>query len=138
MKYITVAAAIMLVCGTAVTAHAQTARTLDDAVQPAKAAPVVEAAAARPSGETQAALDTVGGAWDRAAFDSPSKPSQYRVYGRNGFVTSGPQYNAMVESIREAVSDVDRGRDHAAAIHIDRAQELLTDSAPSERMLASR
>jgi hypothetical protein len=30
--------------------------------------------------------------WDRAGFTAPSKPSQYRVYGRAGHVTDGPGY----------------------------------------------
>jgi len=63
--------------------------------------------------------------WDRAGFVTPSKPSQYRVYGRNGYMTSGPGYNAMVALIRAAVNDAREARDRDAATKIASAKALL-------------
>jgi len=66
--------------------------------------------------------------WDQAGFSPPSKPAQYRVYGRNGFVTSGPGYNAMVSLIRSASADSRAGRDRDAALKADKARGLLAAS----------
>jgi hypothetical protein len=66
--------------------------------------------------------------WDRAGFIAPSKPGQYRVYGRNGYVTSGPGYSAMVSLIRSAVNDTRNGRDRDAAAKIAKARSLLAAS----------
>jgi hypothetical protein len=63
--------------------------------------------------------------WDQAGFSTPSKPSQYRVYGRNGHVTNGGGYNYMVSLIRSAVSNVREGRDRDAAAEIAEAGRLL-------------
>ena len=63
--------------------------------------------------------------WDQAGFDTPSKPSQYRVYGRNGHVTNGEGYNHMVSLIRSAVSNVRDGRTRDAATEIAEARHLL-------------
>jgi hypothetical protein len=67
------------------------------------------------SGASAAALQALFKEWDRAGFLPPSKPAQYRVYGRDGYVTSGPQYNYMVSLIRAAVADSRAGRDRAKA-----------------------
>jgi hypothetical protein len=53
--------------------------------------------------------------WDQAGFSTPSKPSQYRVYSRNGHVTNGGSYNYMVSLIRSAASDIREGRTGDAA-----------------------
>jgi hypothetical protein len=63
--------------------------------------------------------------WDRAGFTTPSKPSQYRVYGRDGHVTDGPGYNAMTSLIRAAMRDSRLGHEREALIAIARAQALL-------------
>lgn len=63
--------------------------------------------------------------WDRAGFDAPSKPGQFRVYGRNGYVTSGPGYNSMVMLIRAAVGDAREGRDQEALAKIAKVRSLL-------------
>jgi hypothetical protein len=63
--------------------------------------------------------------WDRAGFATPSKPSQHRVYGRDGHVTDGPGYYAMVSLIRSAMRDARLGHEHEALAEIGRAQTLL-------------
>lgn len=63
--------------------------------------------------------------WDRAGFITPSKPSQYCVYGRDGYVTDGPGYNAMVSLIRAAMRDARLGHERKAMTEIARAQALL-------------
>jgi hypothetical protein len=63
--------------------------------------------------------------WDRAGFTAPSKPSQYRVYGRDGHMADGPGYNAMVSLIRTAMRDSRLGHEREALIAIARAQTLL-------------
>jgi hypothetical protein len=65
---------------------------------------------------------------DYAGFNAPSKPGQYRVYGRDGHVTSGPGYNTMVSLIRTAAYDVRNGKDHHAATEIAKARSLLAAS----------
>jgi hypothetical protein len=52
-----------------------------------------------------AQLDALGAEWDRIGFSPPSKPGQFRVYGRDGHVTDGPGYNTMVSLIRSAAID---------------------------------
>lgn len=77
-------------------------------------------------------------AWDRAGFTAPSKPSQYRVYGRDGYVTDGPGYNAMVSLIRAAMRDVRLGHEQEALAEIGRAQALLgRGTSTSNRQVAS-
>ena len=77
------------------------------------------------SGASAAALQALLQDWDRAGFLPPSKPAQYRVYGRNGYKTSGPGYNFMVAQIRAAVADSRVGRDRAALAKIATAKSLL-------------
>jgi hypothetical protein len=99
--------------------------------------PVSAAFKARPQTETTvASLAALLADWDRAGFNPPSKPSQYRVYGRNGYVISGPGYNMMVSLLRSAVREADQGRDRAAAAHIAQARGLLTSVAPSTTTVA--
>ena len=77
------------------------------------------------SGTTVAALNNLLAEWDSAGFMPPSKPSQYRVYGRNGYVTTGPDYNTMVSLIRAASIEIKEGRDNEASTKIARARDLL-------------
>jgi hypothetical protein len=86
MKYIMLAAVTAFAVGTALTAHAQNQPFPDRAVQPASPA----------IGSSVASLTALFAEWDRAGFTAPSKPGQYRVYGRDRYVTSGPGYNTMV------------------------------------------
>lgn len=134
MKYAIVAAVTALVAGAAATAHAADPGSLRDAAPsgavPAASAPAA-ASAGQASGGNQVALSALLADWDRAGFNSPSKPGQYRVYGHNGYVTSGPGYDAMVASIRSAVTDAQRGDDRQAAEHIAQARSLLASLTPS-------
>ena len=74
---------------------------------------------------SSAALSALLRDWDRADFSAPSKPSQSRVYGRDGYVTSGPGYNAMVVLIRSAISEAREGHDQEAFAMIAKVRTLL-------------
>jgi hypothetical protein len=115
MKYIVLAAVTASAVGTAVTAHAEIQPFPDSAARP------VYAGAG--SGATALFAER-----DRAGFNAPSKPGQYRVYGRDGYVTSGPGYNTMVSLIRTATNDVRNGKDHDAPTEIAKARSLLAAS----------
>jgi hypothetical protein len=79
-----------------------------------------------PSGSSAAALQALVADWERLGLSPPSKPAQHRVYGRDGYVTSGPQYNAMVSLIRSATADSRGRRDQDALTKIAKVQSLLT------------
>jgi hypothetical protein len=132
MKYIMLAAVTALAVGTAVTADAENERPRYIAAQPAKLAATPEVArstyAAAESSATS--LTALLAEWDQARFDTPSKPSQYRVYGRNGYVTSGPGYTAMASLIRSAVNASREGRVRDAETDIAHASSLLAASNP--------
>jgi hypothetical protein len=131
MKYTVLAAVAALVAGTAATAHAENARPGYGATQSANSdtSSVVASKAYREIGSNAASLEALLAEWDQAGFNPPSKPAQYRVYGRNGYVTSGPGYNTIVSQIRSAVNDARQGRDRAEATDIARARSLLAGSA---------
>jgi hypothetical protein len=78
-----------------------------------------------PSGGSASALHALVVDWERIGFNLPSKPAQYRVYGRDGYVTSGPQYNIMVSLIRSAAADSRAGRDQDALTKIAKVRSLL-------------
>lgn len=118
MKYIVLAAVTAFAVGTAVTAHAENQPSPDRAAPPAYSG----------VGSGMASLTTLLAEWDRAGFNAPSKPGQYRVYGRDGYVTSGPGYNHMVSLIRTAANDVRNGKDQDAATKIAEARRLLAAS----------
>lgn len=118
MKYIVLAAVTVFTMGTAATAHAKNQRSPDSAAQPAYSG----------AGSSATSLTALLAEWDRVGFVAPSKPGQYRVYGRNGYVTSGPGYNAMVSLIRSAVNDAQRGHNQGEAGKIANAQSLLAAS----------
>ena len=88
--------------------------------------------------DTVQSLDALLAEWNQAAFTPPVKPAQYLVYGRNGYVTSGPGYGVMVSSIRAAVIAVHEGRDTEAKANIDRARSLLASTATTNRAVADR
>ena len=117
MKHLMLAALTALAVANVATAHAENQRS-------------PEAAQATSSlvGSNVASLTALLAEWDRAGFVAPSKPGQYRVYGRPGYVTSGPGYNAMVSLIRSAVNDARRGHDQDAARTIASARSLLAAS----------
>ena len=105
----------------AVTAHAANERSPYVPAQPAHSGVTPEGAGSSVTGSLNALLAE----WDQAGFSTPSKPSQYRVYGRNGHVTNGGGYNYMVSLIRSAVSNTREGRDRDAAAEIAEARRLL-------------
>jgi hypothetical protein len=72
-----------------------------------------------------AELNALGTEWDRIGFSPPSKPSQFRVYGRDGHVTDGPGYNLMVSLVRSAAIDSHQGREQEALAKIARVRRLL-------------
>jgi hypothetical protein len=134
MKYTILAAVAALVAGTAAAAHAENARS-GYATQPANSGTSSELVAFKASseiGSNAASLKALLAEWDQAGFNPPSKPAQYRVYGRNGHVTSGPGYNTMVSLIRSAVNDARQSRHRGdEARDIGEARNLLAGSAPS-------
>jgi hypothetical protein len=76
-----------------------------------------------------AQLDALAAEWNRIGFSPPSKPSQFRVYGRDGHVTDGPGYNLMVSLIRSAAIDSHQGREQEALAKIARVQRLLAPAS---------
>jgi hypothetical protein len=114
------AAVTALAVGGAVTAHAASERSPYVPVQPAPSGATPEG-----DGGNATSLNALLTEWDQAGFDTPSKPSQYRVYGRNGHVTNGGGYNYMVSLIRSAVSNNREGRTRDAAAEIAAARRLL-------------
>ena len=129
MKYVTLAAVSALVLGGTATAKAENSSSAPSAAASTSVSttsPPAVSHAYPGTGSDAAALNALLADWDRAGFNPPSKPSQYRVLGRDGYVTSGPGYNAMVSSIRAAVRDTEAGHDHAASQDIARARGLLT------------
>jgi hypothetical protein len=87
--------------------------------------------AASAPGGSAAGLNALVRDWDRAGFDAPSKPLQYRVTGRNGYATDGAGYAAMVTLIRSATKDSRDGREQDALVKIASARHLLDRSARS-------
>jgi hypothetical protein len=125
MKYFVLAAAAVLAVGAVDPARAQSGPASFSATQTASSFTGSRAADAAAVHEDLSALQSE---WDRADFEAPSKPSQYRVYGRDGYVTSGPGYNAMVLLMRSAETEVQEGRDRKAATDIAEAKSLLAAS----------
>jgi hypothetical protein len=76
-------------------------------------------------GSNAASLKELLAEWDQAGFNSASKPAQYHVYGRNGYVTSGPGYDTLVSKIRSAENGARQGRDRDEATDIAEARSLL-------------
>ena len=121
MKYITLAAVATLTMGVVITAHAENILAFNGKAR-------IFLAETRPDGSSAASLNTLLAEWDRAGFNTPGKPGQSRVYGRDGYVTTGGGYNVMVSLIRSAVNDVREGRDQEAAPKIAKARILLAAS----------
>jgi hypothetical protein len=118
MKHLMLAALTAFAVANVATAHAENQRATGTAAQPATSE----------AGSNGASLTALLAEWNRAGFVAPSKPGQYRVYGRPGYVTSGPGYNAMVSLIRSAESDTRRGYDQDTARKIAIARSLLAAS----------
>jgi hypothetical protein len=130
MKYTMLMAAAALAVGAASTAHAENEQSPYSAVRPAYADSVTGGAENTypEAGSSAASLSALRAEWNRASFNPPIKPTQYRVYGRNGYVTSGPGYNAMVSLMRFAVNDTREGRARDAQTKIAKARNLLAAS----------
>jgi hypothetical protein len=116
MKYITLAAVTALTLGVAVTAQAGNDPSFNGATW------------SRTKSNSSASLNALLAEWDQASFNAPGKPGQPRVYGREGYVTTGGEYNVMVALIRSAVDDVRVGHDQDAAPKIAKARDLLAAS----------
>ena len=90
-------------------------------------------------GSSASALAALLADWKSIGFDTPSKPAQHHVYGREGFVTSGPTYNTMVTLIRLALKDSRAGRDQDALAKVAKVRTLLgqqphlSDATPLQR-----
>jgi hypothetical protein len=134
MRYTILVAVAALVAGTAATAHAENALPRYSATEPANSSTsskLVGIKANTETGSNAASLKALLAEWDQAGFNPPSKPAQYHVYGRNGYVTSGPGYNTMVSLIRSAVNDARQGRDRDEATDIAEARSLLATATPT-------
>jgi hypothetical protein len=111
MKYTMLAATTAFAVSAAITAHAGNERSPYGTAQPARSnatAEVVDTTGSE-AGSSVSSFNALLAELERAGFVAPSKPSQYRVFGRNGYVTNGPGYNVMVALIRSAVNDSDKG-----------------------------
>lgn len=126
------AAVTALAVGAAVTVHAENERSPYGVARPVYSGttPEVGGKATTEPESSVASLNALFAEWDRAGFSTPSKPGQYRVYGRNGYVTTGLGYNYMVSLIRPAVNDIREGRNGDAATKIAKARSLLAASNP--------
>jgi hypothetical protein len=123
MKYVILAAVAALAVGGTVTAHAASEPSPYLLAQPARSG-------TPEGGNSVTALNALLAEWDQAGFSTPSKPSQYRVYGGNGHVTNGEGYNYMVSLIRSAVSNIREGRTRDAATKIAEARRVLATTNP--------
>jgi hypothetical protein len=121
MRYITLATIAAVAVGVAVTAHAESASAFNDKAR-------TFFSEAGPEASSVASLNALLAEWDHAGFSAPGKPGQSRVYGRDGYVTTGGGYNFMVTLIRSAVNDVREGRDQEVAPKIAKARILLAAS----------
>ena len=77
-------------------------------------------------GHSVTALEALAKDWNKIGFMPPSKPGQFRVYGRYGYVTDGAGYNRMVSLIRAATRDAGAGRDTDAMVKVAQVRSLLT------------
>jgi hypothetical protein len=63
--------------------------------------------------------------WDVAGFDTPSKPGQMIVHGRNGRVSTGPEVTYMINQIRQAIWDCQHGNVQAVRERVALVTERL-------------
>lgn len=85
----------------------------------------VHAAQAQPAPSCAAAFDSLMSEWRAIDFAQPGKPTQMIVAGRNGYTTTGGQYNYMVGQIRAGARDCEAGRDMDAMAHINAVHDVL-------------
>jgi hypothetical protein len=81
-----------------------------------------------PAGSCRGALIALVAEWNQIAFTQPSKPAQAIVAGREGYVTTGADFNFMAGQIRSAHLACDRGDEASAMQNIATVQELLARS----------
>lgn len=127
-KIRTLLAATFTLALTAGSAYAAGSEYAFGSARPSYPVPMADGSAASApaiSGSSGVPLSALLRDWDRTGFGAPSKPAQFRVVGRDGYVTSGPGYNAMVSLIRSAVRDSREGRDQDALVKIARVRTLL-------------
>lgn len=67
------------------------------------------AEAALPVHPCTAGLNQLLAAWNEAGFETPSKPGQAIVHGRNGRVSSGQEVAYMASQIRQAIIECQHG-----------------------------
>ncbi len=67
------------------------------------------ASAALPQHACTPELEELLADWQAAGFETPSKPSQAIVHGRDGRIAAGPEVTAMASQIRQAIADCQRG-----------------------------
>jgi hypothetical protein len=79
----------------------------------------------RADASCQVALTSLVNEWNAISFAPPSKPAQTIVAGRNGYVTSGGQFNSMTELMRQARAECDRGDTASAMQDIAAVQDIL-------------
>ena len=73
----------------------------------------------------KAELQTLSKLWNAAAYPVPSKPSQARVLGRNGFETTGESLNSMRARIGLAAQECANGFEAASLEHVADLEALL-------------
>ena len=76
----------------------------------------------------QGALTSLANEWNAISFEAPSKPAQSFVNGKDGYVTSGGQFNYMTGLIRQARAECDRGDAASAMQHVTAVQDILDRS----------
>jgi hypothetical protein len=92
-----------------------------------------QSATAQPApaiGSCRSALTALASEWNEIAFMAPGKPGQAIVTGREGYVTTGGDFNFMVGHIRLARVACDRGDDASALRSIAAVRDILAHSNP--------
>jgi len=140
MDYTKLAFVVALAITVNATARAQEPRPPLNATGSYSAVAVSQGVASACTGDAdqRASLTALFTEWDRAGFAAADKPGQFRIYGRDGYVTSGPEYNAMIELIRSAANAARHGCTAEAKAKIATARRLLADSNPEQRTNADR
>lgn len=82
------------------------------------------AQSAAPAASCQQALAEVTAEWHAANFAVPQKPSQLRVLGAGGRVSSGPEIAFMQREIRTAAQECAAAADPTPSLAADALQRL--------------
>jgi hypothetical protein len=81
-----------------------------------------------PTGSCQGALSALAAEWNEIAFTQPSKPAQALVVGREGYVTTGADFNFMTGQMRSAHMACVRGDEASAMQNIAAVRDILAHS----------